>query len=63
LVVPRLRFTLRFFAVGGDVDSTHLVAKTANATDPKGEVNRRVPDSWKEKPEILAIQKAAGIRF
>jgi P4 family phage/plasmid primase-like protien len=44
-------------------DSTHLVAKMANTTDPKGEVNRRIPDSWKEKPEIVAIQKAAGIRF
>jgi P4 family phage/plasmid primase-like protien len=43
--------------------SSHLVAKTANTTDlidPKEWVNKQIPDSWRAKPEIIAMRKASG---
>ena len=44
--------------------SSHLAAKTANTTnanDPKEWVNKQIPDSWRVKPEIIAMRKACGL--
>jgi P4 family phage/plasmid primase-like protien len=37
--------------------STHLQAKTANATEANGQVNKPIPASWDTKPEVIAMRK------
>src|SRR4029077_18154509 len=46
---------LSFHRAGADLQE--LRGKTANATEPKGQVNSLIPDSWRSKPSIFAMRK------
>jgi RepB DNA-primase from phage plasmid len=46
---------LSFHRAGADLQE--LRGKTANATEPKGQVNSLIPDSWGSKPSIFAMRK------